>query len=97
MNHDPTSIGVFEGAGERGASGRYPAKAVLLEPAGEIDLARVLPVRMDANLADRFRPEQMHRVGQHHRALMEVPVVRLARRRPGRRRPIHNQVIERHG
>ena len=37
----------------------------------------------------------MRGVGQHHRALIEVPV-RLVRRRPGRRRALHDQVVEIH-
>ncbi|MDF0522251.1 hypothetical protein P0R31_33975 [Bradyrhizobium yuanmingense] len=54
---------VTRDAGERHPCGCDPTETVLSEPAGEIYLARVLPVWMDPDVLDRLGSEQVHGVG----------------------------------
>src|ERR1700722_15644107 len=88
-------VSVLEGTRERRARAGHSSEAALLKPPWEIELPSVLPVWMDPDLPNRFRPKQVHRIGQHHGAFIEMPA-RHVGRRPRRWRSFHDKVIEIH-
>src|SRR4051812_36296755 len=85
MDDDTAPVGVPVRAAERGPAVLDPIEAALGEPSRKVELGGVLAVRMDPDLPDRLRLEQVHGVGKHDGAFEEVPV-RLVRWRACRRR-----------
>lgn len=43
-----------------------------LQPARKIELLAMFAIGVDPNVSSAFRPEQMHRIGDHHGAFIEV-------------------------
>jgi hypothetical protein len=80
---------------EHGATVFDAFRAALSEPSWEVELGRMLPLRMDPDLADRLRLKRVHGIGQHDGAFEEMPV-RLVRWTTCSRRAFQDQVIERH-
>ena len=73
IDGDRLPLGVPIDAAIGGAAKARPLReASTHQPAREVELLSMFTVGMDVDVPRAFRPQQMHGVGDHHRAFVEV-------------------------